>query len=403
MGPISSRLFLIAFSFNFILFTIGCQSISPQQPQASASPTPAPSPASFQQPKFLFASGGDSGQGEYRVFAVDPSSGALQPFGVSALAEGRAKEIRYEPVSSTLYVSNSESALMNLPGLLSFHFDKTSGVLTANETINSLGDWSSAASPDGKRLYINGFQKLSQFSIDATSGALTAAPSGPLATDSVGQWMLKMHPSGRLLYGTGMFQLNPPGPNGSNVIDHLIGFTIDSESGTPSAIAGFPRPEQLNGGIAIHPSGSFIVAAGGNVVYSYSVDPTSGSVQLVGSAPFDGRNFPNLIPVFEPLGRYVYLCCAHNQLFAFQLDRSSGQLTPLAGFPMNVTQPSADPETPIAISGSYLFLSQGQEVFQDVPSIAVFKIQNDGTLTAVPGSPFQSKFGYITALAVAEQ
>jgi len=338
----------------------------------------------------------------YQVFTVNASTGELQPLGQRVFDEGVPKEIHYDAPTSSLFISVEEDALMNLPGLHSFHFDPAAGTLTSTGSIDNLGNESSAETPDGKTLYVNGFQELSRYLIDKNSGALTPTSSG-YPMDSLGQWMLKMHPSGKFLYGNGFFTLNPLGPNGSNTVYHLIGFAIDPASGAPVPIAGFPQAEPLNGGITIEPSGKFIIAAGANVIYSYRLDLTSGAAQLAGSAPFDGRNFPDVVPVVEPMGRYVYLCCAHNQLFAFRFNSSTGQLATLPGFPMNVTQPDSYPETPIAVSGSYLFLGQAQSFNPDVPSIAVFKIQGDGSLAPAPGSPFKSSFGFVKALAVAEE
>jgi hypothetical protein len=401
MGPRWFRLLIISLSLSFLFLLAGCQAVSPRS-AVSATPTPAPSPASFKQPKFLFAAGEGGSTGIYQVFTVNAATGELRPLGPNAFDEGVPKEIQYDAGSSSLFVSVGESELMNVPGLHTFHFDPVAGILTSTGSIDSLGDWSSAATSDGKALYVNGFQHLSRYLIDKNSGALIPTSSS-YATDSLGQWMLKMHPSGKFLYGNGLFPLNPPGPNGSNAIYHLIGFVIDPSTGAPVPIAGFPRQEAMNGGITIHPSGNFIIAAGVNLIYSYQLDQTSGAAQLAGSATFDGRNFPDLVPVIEPGGRYVYLCCAHGQLFAFRFDSSNGQLAALPSFPMNVTSPDRDPETPIAVSGSYLFLGQGKSLTPDIPSIAVFKIQDDGSLTPVPGSPFKSSFGVVKALAVAEE
>lgn len=401
MGPRWFRLLVISFSVSFLFLLAGCQAVSPRS-AVSATPTPAPSLVSLKQPKFLFAAGKDGGTGIYQVFTVNALTGELQPLGPRAFDEGAPKEIRYDAGSSSLFVSVEESELMNTPGLHTFHFDPVAGILTSTASIDSLGNWSTAETPDGKTLYVNGFQQLSRYLIDRNSGALIPTSSS-YPTDSLGQWMLKMHPAGKFLYGNGLFLLNPPGPNGSNAIYHLIGFAIDSISGALVPISGFPQQEAINGGITIHPSGNFIIAAGANLIYSYQLDQTSGAAHLASSVTFDGRNFPDLVPVIEPGGRYVYLCCAHDQLFAFRFDSSNGQLAALPGFPMNVTQPDPDPETPIAVSGSYLFLGQGRSLSPGIPSIAVFKIQGDGSLTPVPGSPFKSSFGVVKSLAVAEE
>lgn len=403
MSSLRFRALFSILCISFLFLLIGCQSVL-SNPSAVASPSPTPTtPSALKQPKFLFVGGQVPGGGAYEVFAVDAATGELTALPGKTPDENVAKEILFEPGSSTLYASTGESELMDLPGLHVFHFNSPDGSLTAVNQINNFGDWSSVASPDGTSLYINGFQSLSQFSVDKNSGALTQSPLSPYPTDSLGQWMLRMHPSGRFIYGTGLYPLNPPGPNGSNSVYHLIGFSLDPSSGTPVALSGFPHPEHLNGGVAIHSSGNFIVAAGANVIYSYRLDPTTGSVQLAGTTPFDGQNFPLLSPVIDPSGRYVYLCCANNQLFAFRIMLPSGQLVPLPSSPIAVTQPDNDPEIPIAVSGSYLFLGQGRVLGPDLPSIAVFKIQDNGSLVPVPGSPFPETAGFVKSLAVAEQ
>jgi hypothetical protein len=387
-----------------LLLLIGCQNLSNSAktalPQLS-------SPAALKQPKFLFVAGElPGGTGAYQVFSVDQVTGGLKSVPGALLPDDNvAKEINYQASTQTLYVSTTQASLIaGIPWLHVLHFSPSEGSLSLIGQLDESANWSNAITPDGRFVYANGFEKISAFATDATSGLLTPLPTSPYPTNSEAQWMLRMHLSGRYMYGIGLYTLNPPGPNGSNVISHLIGFALDPNTGAPSMLPGFPLPQQLGGGLAIHPSGKFVFATGLNALNAYQVDPSNGALKFVGSSPFDGRNYPSIVPVVNPSGKFVFLCCTNNQLFGFRINQATGAVTQLDSSPIAVSAPETDPEAPIALSGGYLFLGQGGVFNPTAPAaINVFHINDDGSLSLVAGSPFPTAAGKVKALAVAEE
>ena len=386
-----------------LLLLTGCQNLSNS---AMLVPPQPSSPAVLKQPTFLFVAGEfPDGTGAYQVFSVDKLTGALNPAPGAVLRDDNiAREINYQASTQTLYVSTTEASLIaDVPWLHIFHFSPSEGSLSLIGQIDDSADRSNVVTPDGKFVYVNGFENVSGFAPDATTGLLTPLPASPYPTNSEDQ-TLRMHPSGRYMYGVGTYPLTPPGPNGANAIDHLIGFTLDPNTGVPSMLPGFPLPQQLGGGLAIHPSGRFVFVIGINGLSSYQVDPSSGALGFVGSSPFDGRNYPSIVPVVDPSGKYVFLCCTNNQLFGFRINQATGAVTQLGSSPILVSAPDTDPEAPIAVSGEYLFLGQGGNFDPTArAAVNVFHINNDGSLSPVAGSPFPTAAGNVKALAVAEE
>jgi hypothetical protein len=400
VASIQSRLTALV----ILLFLTGCQNLSNSAKLTSPQPS---SPAALKQPKFLFVAGEAlNGTGAYQVFTVDKATGALKPVPGALLPDDNvAKEINYQASTHTLYVSTTEASLLaDAPWLHILHFSPSEGSLKLIGQLDDSANWSNVITPDGKFVYANSSGKVAAFAPNATSGLLTPLPASPYPTDSNGQWMLRMHPSGHFMYGIGLYTLTPPGPNGGNIISQLIGFALDPNTGVPSMLPGFPLPQELGGGLAIHPSGKFVFAVGLNAINSYQLDPSSGALSLVGSAPFDGRNYPAIVPVVDPSGRFVYLCCTNNQLFGFRINQTTGVVTQLDSSPILVSAPETDPEVPIAVSGGYLFLGQGGVFDPTAPAaINVFHINDDGSLSLVDGSPFTISAGKVKALAVAEE
>jgi hypothetical protein len=138
-----------------------------------------------------------------------------------------------------------------------------------------------AVSPDNSRLYVANHESanISAFSIDPTSGALTAITGSPFALGTdINPFASVVDPSGQRLYVAG---------DGAVSV-----FTIDASTGalTRASTLDVTITGRTQGDILLHPSGSFLFVAdnGNDVVKTYSVDPLTGALQFVADASSPG-------------------------------------------------------------------------------------------------------------------
>lgn len=191
----------------------------------------------------------------------------------------------------------------------------------------------------------------------------------------------------------------------SNVLDGTISaYSIDSSSGALTALAGSPVKVGGTGTVLLEikfdPSGKFLYVLGQSVlnnvfssgVYGYVVDPSDGSLTAVPGSPFatgnDGTGANSL--AFDASGAHLYTANSFDNggvligsVSAYSLDPSTGALTPLANSPYEIASPSAPAQ--IVRAGNFLYVVDNAANAVDVFAIAT----NTGELTQnVPGAPF---------------
>ena len=116
-------------------------------------------------------------------------------------------------------------------------------------------------------------------------------------------------------------------------------FSLDQSSGILSAVSGSPFASgSAPGPVAIDPSGNFVFvgdSAAGNL-YEYAIDST-GALTSVGGSPFSlgSSAQPSSIAV-DPADKFVYVSIGTQQLAGFALDSSTGALSPISGSPFSV-------------------------------------------------------------------
>lgn len=142
--------------------------------------------------------------------------------------------------------------------------------------------------PDGKFVIVanQGTSNVSVFSLDSTTGALTAVPGSPF-------------PSG-----------GQPGPVATDL----------SAGPFPTTAAKFV----------------FVGDTGGNSLSAYTIDSTGSLTPVPGTpVPLGGIAQPSSIAV-DPQGKFVYLSIAPKEVAGFAVDQSTGALTPIPGSPFPV-------------------------------------------------------------------
>jgi 6-phosphogluconolactonase (cycloisomerase 2 family) len=200
---------------------------------------------------------------------------------------------------------------------------------------NNAGAISVAVSPSGSLLYV-GTQVggtlpgglICGYSIDASTGALTALPGSPFSTAQNLTFItsLTFDPSGKFLYAAG------PGSFGA--------FTVDAASGALTPIAGTPDLSSGNLETAtVAPSGKFLYVsddayAPDSQIFVLSISPTTGLLTPVAGSPFSSVEFPYSVTI-DPSGDLAYVALGSSaELSVYFVDKATGALTS-AGNPIS--------------------------------------------------------------------
>jgi hypothetical protein len=132
----------------------------------------------------------------------------------------------------------------------------------------------------------------------------------------------------------------------NQVTNNVSVFSLDPTTGTLSAVPGSPFASgNQPGPVAIDPplvagtarSGKFVFVGdtGGNSLSTYSIDST-GSLTPVGAPiPLGTNAQPSSIAV-DPTGKFVFVSIVPQEIAGFTLDSSTGTLTPITGSPFSV-------------------------------------------------------------------
>jgi 6-phosphogluconolactonase (cycloisomerase 2 family) len=219
---------------------------------------------------------------------------------------------------------------------------------------------------------------ISTFTVNSATGQLRQvsyvlagpAPPGPIIVD----------PQNRFAYVANSSFATPPGENTISV------FSIDPGNGRLTAIPGSPfaTGEASLGNLVIDPRGKFLYteSASGHVLI-FQINPTTGALTPIAGPPGTGASL-NLIAV-DPSGAFVYATGSLGQLFGFKIDSSSGALTavPNSPFLAEGSGMSIDP------TGHFLYVADGDIIYAfaiDSSTGALTKLPTDPNATSTPAS-----------------
>lgn len=268
---------------------------------------------------------------------------------------------------TSLAVNSSSSALyaVNRGGTESiseFQINSSNGALTAMPTIfttsPSLGPTGSAIDPSGKFLYVTedwaytsgsvDASGVSAFSIDSATGNLTALGNSPfLLPASSEPQSIVTDPSGNFLY---TYLWN------ARSLNDVAGFVRDLNTGALTSMPGSPFASSSSSNpqasaFAVHPSGKFLFVENfnGGTVTAFAIDQNTGVLSQVAGSPFPPQNskYPSGIPqpvlsfsmAVDPTGKYLYLAGLNREIAVYQIDQSTGALTPLTNSQILATHP----------------------------------------------------------------
>ena len=285
----------------------------------------------------------------------------------------------FTPAKNFLYVANLTSNTVS-----GYTLNHTTGVLTpVGEALapSPVGTQPISVGVDstGHFLFVlnQGASSVSVFSIDATRGLLTPISGSPFAVAANPQYML-VSPSSPVVY------VVAGSPSTISVFGIATGGNL-----VESPASAFTGPAGANiTGLAIDPKAQFLYATdfgNGNVI-SLSIAPGSSALTSVAGSPFTAGTGPNAVTV-DASGSFVYVSNkGSNDVSAFK--STAGVLAQISGSPYT-TQGTGT----VAVTAPGFLTVDAGSAFLYVANtasngIAAFLINADGTLAAVPNSPF---------------
>lgn len=299
--------------------------------------------------------------------------------GETCMCESGTAACPLQPGPEFLYVASSGDQI------LAFSIDRTSGALTAIGSAPGPSVGLGITVVNNQFLYVSEPIEpmggpLNGFSIDQTTGALTALSGSPFST------------------GTFSVPAGLASPVGSNVlyaadVGGVDAFTIDT-TGTPTAISGSPFSSAgTNLFLTVDPSRQFLYTSIDDPpgsIFAFTIDST-GALTAVPGSPFTipGQAVANSRPYgIVDTGTYVYAALSGaNQIAAFSIVSGTGTLVPVPNspFPAGATPPIA-----LVLAGNYLYaLIDG--------GISGYSINSStGALTPLANSPFTIIGGSMT-------
>lgn len=336
------------------------------------------------QQMFLYAPcSTGSGTAYISVYAINSTSGSLtsvqgSPFTAGQFLRGAAMD----PTGRFLYAGNGFT-------VLGFAADPDSGALTpiAGSPFTSGGQVSFLTiDPTGRFVYVGSYNgsNISAFSIDHSNGTLTPVPGSPFATPYP-PVLVTVELSGRFVY------VAIPPSNVFSIYGSILTYSIDPVTGALAAVAGATSTFDsgtLFPAVAVHPSGNFLYVASDVQIFAYQIDPTSGILSPAPGSPYLTQVNPIAVAM-HPTGRFLYIADYNSSVIAaFAINPASGMLTAVPGSPFDTgNQLKGDWPEFLAIdpSGSFLYATSAGSNFWGYgidPST--------GALTTLSGFPFLS-------------
>jgi 6-phosphogluconolactonase len=327
------------------------------------------------------------------AFREDPYSGVLTQLSGSPYTVGDGvRSVALHPSGKFLYASNpgqdeNDVSLfdINSDGTLTEVFPRTAvGTAPQQLLVDSAGAY----------LYVANSlsNNISAFSIDSSSGALTAVTGSPFGTNlSLSDMVLA--PSGNFLYISAANQ-----PTGVIAVFSLTSGVISS-----SALSLTFTADNSPTGLVIDPTGTYLYAANGGVGNSisiYSIGSNGGLTSAPGSPLADASQHPVALTM-DPKGQFLYVANQGSSGSGSGSTASGSNIgtysiTSGTGFPAAVqdspfaseTQPSVLAMDP---NGNYLYVgnqtSGGVQAFGNASgslnAIATYPIGNGITSLAI--------------------
>jgi 6-phosphogluconolactonase (cycloisomerase 2 family) len=319
---------------------------------------------------------------------LTPIAGSPFPTGGTGDGGGFYATNRAVVNGKLLFVSNAVSGDVSV-----FTIDPTSGALTAApgspfKTGAAAGASALAPTPDGKFLMAanTGANTVSVFSV-ATNGALTLTAQFPTANTPDAA---KVSPDGRFL---GVAE-----PWNSSVVEM---FSIAAD-GSLTSLGTFPGSGNSAAEMAdvdINCANNMLYASEynttGTIVDAYSIG-SGGTLNAISGSPYSVGGVFSAAVLLSPDNKTLFVSDLIPGTLAVASVAGDGSLSFLAGSPFTMFNPSTPSGIATSADGHFLYVANFKN------TVSVFKVAADGTPTEVVGSPFPtgaSGFGGLRSLA----
>lgn len=248
-------------------------------------------------------------------FAINQTTGVLTFVNSYPTGSSTPVFIGFTPNGQFAYVAN-----LNGHTVSAYTVNSTTGVLTAiagspfSVPPSSSQPQGLTSSPNGQFLYVIdyfsafGGGKVDAFSIDQSTGALTALPGSPYQTGT--------YPTSIITNSTGSFIYvaagNGPGFKTSEFNTSIWIYSANSTTGALTDVTPI-MPDTAASGIALTPDDKFTYDTRyqDDLIIASSVDPTSGLLSILPYGPYATANGPSAI-IVTPNGLFVYVINANS-------------------------------------------------------------------------------------------
>lgn len=283
---------------------------------------------------FQTAVGNGGAQGGIFVYAINRSDGSLGTASGSYLANQALYADIVDNQGKFLYA-------LGTAGVYAFSIQSGTGALTpvAGSPFAAAGA-SSASFPTpatlmmvdqtNQFLYVSTSGGISGYTIDQSTGALTAIAGSPFGADVTKGWAIVITPNNSYLY-----------ERTSQDTKNIYAYSIDQTTGALAAIGGSPFSTATcgtmvkPGTIGVPGPDNMTIASAGKFMYDncgiYALSASTGAItQVSGSGPGDW-------PVIDPTGSYLWALTGDQEacfscdigVTTYSVDASTGALTPV--------------------------------------------------------------------------
>lgn len=186
-----------------------------------------------------------------------------------------------------------------------------------------------ATDPLGKFVVTNENPGIAVYSINQTTGALTPIPAAAI-TLQVGVQSFAFNPSGTLLVAsTFSGGIDPPSGTSAPHPNPLNVFSLNRSTGALTAVPGSPfaitSRQTLACCLAINSTGTSLYTTDGALLDAYSINPTTGALSLINSVTGPVQPYGLAL---DPAGAFVYMTdFATNIIHAYSINPSTGALS----------------------------------------------------------------------------
>ena len=323
-------------------------------------------------------------------YSLNTTTGALTSVGTATTGD-EPLDVAITPAGTFVYIPNFKDGTIS-----AFSIDSTTGVLTAitgSPFTNGTTDPAAVVvSPNGNFLFVASFESdaaISVFSINATTGALTPVTGSPFPSPEGNA--LAVSPNGDFLY----------------VIGSALGAFSINATGALTAATGSPYTlPAMGNGVTIDPTGKFLYASIMQVnstdaipdIITYSINATTGALTQLSQQGVDANGGEAMAittgtkaVVFTP--KFAYATNETDKTISeWTIADSTGALTAVAGSPVSDT--NGPKLVSAAPSGAFVYTANSNNTISEYTVNAT-----TGALTLVSGSPIKG-FGSVNSLAI---